>query len=161
MESRLRYRCFGPADILQGAGILPGQTVLEVGCGTGFFTVPAARLIGDQGRLVGVDLLPESARLVSRKVNAAPLKNVFLMTGDALALGLNAESFDTVLLFGLIPAPMLPLTRLLPEIRRVSKPGGSLAVWPPILGWLPQAILQSGLFAYAGYRNGVHNFRRC
>ncbi|MBN2098297.1 MAG: hypothetical protein JW753_01725 [Dehalococcoidia bacterium] len=49
MESRLRYRFFGPMRILQGAEIRPGQRVLEIGCGTGFFTIPAARLIGDQG----------------------------------------------------------------------------------------------------------------
>jgi demethylmenaquinone methyltransferase/2-methoxy-6-polyprenyl-1,4-benzoquinol methylase len=49
MESRLRYRFSGPMKILRGADIQPGQTVLEVGCGTGFHTVSAAQLIGDQG----------------------------------------------------------------------------------------------------------------
>jgi hypothetical protein len=43
MESRVRYRFFGPTPILRGADIHPGQAVLEVGCGTGFFTIPAAR----------------------------------------------------------------------------------------------------------------------
>ncbi len=46
MESRLRYRFSGPMKIMQGADIQPGQTVLEVGCGTGFHTLSAARLIG-------------------------------------------------------------------------------------------------------------------
>jgi ubiquinone/menaquinone biosynthesis C-methylase UbiE len=35
----------------------PGQTVLEVGCGTEFFTIPAAKLIGDEGCLVAMDAL--------------------------------------------------------------------------------------------------------
>lgn len=42
MEGRFRYKFFGPMQILQGADIRPGQTVLEVGCGTGCFTVIAA-----------------------------------------------------------------------------------------------------------------------
>jgi ubiquinone/menaquinone biosynthesis C-methylase UbiE len=160
MESKFRYRFFSPLPILNGADIQPGQTVLEVGCGTGYFTIPAARLIGEQGCLVALDLLSDSVELVSKKVQSSNLKNVRVVKGDALDTGLDAESFDTVLLFGVIPAPMLPLSRLLSEMGRVLKAGGSLAVWPPIPGWLPQAILQSGLFTLAGKRNGVHNFRR-
>ena len=45
MESRFRYHFFGPTRILQGAEIRPGQAILEVGCGTGFFTLPIARLL--------------------------------------------------------------------------------------------------------------------
>jgi ubiquinone/menaquinone biosynthesis C-methylase UbiE len=161
MESRFRYRFFGPVNILKGADIHPGQIVLEVGCGTGYFTLPAARLVGEQGCLVAMDVLPEAIELVSRKVQVTNLKNVRVIKGDALGTGLDAESFDTVLLFGVIPAPMLPLNRLLPEIHRVLKANGSLAVWPPIPGWLPKSILQSGLFTFTGKRNGVHNFRCC
>jgi ubiquinone/menaquinone biosynthesis C-methylase UbiE len=160
MESRFRYRFFAPMNILRGADIQPGQNVLEVGCGTGYFTVPAARLIGEEGLLVAMDILSESIELVSKKVHITNLKNVRVLKGDAMDTGLDAESFHTVLLFGVIPAPMLPLPRLLPEMHRVLKAEGSLAVWPPIPGWLPQSILQSGLFTHTSKRNGVHNFRR-
>jgi demethylmenaquinone methyltransferase/2-methoxy-6-polyprenyl-1,4-benzoquinol methylase len=161
MESRFRYRFFSPMHILSGADIQPGQVVLEVGCGTGYFTLPAARLIGDQGCLVAMDVLPESIEFVSKKAQAANLRNVRVVKGDARDTGLESGSFDTVLLFGVIPAPMLPLTRLLPEMHRVLKAEGILSVWPPIPGWLPKSILQTGLFAHTGKRNGVHNFRRC
>jgi ubiquinone/menaquinone biosynthesis C-methylase UbiE len=161
MESRFRYRFFGPVNILKGADMQPGQIVLEVGCGTGYFTLLAARLIGEQGCLVAMDVLSDSVELVSRKVQIAHLKNVRVIKGDALDAGLDGESFDTVLLFGVIPAPMLPLARLLPEMHRVLKAGGSLAIWPPIPGWLPKSIVQTGLFAFSNKRNGVHNFRRC
>ena len=161
MESRFRYRFFPPMKILSGTNITPGQTVLELGCGSGFFTIPAAKLIGDKGNLTAVDVLQESVDLVSTKVQEANLKNVRVVKGNAMGTRLNAESFDTVLLFGLIPAPMLPLNKLLPEIHRVLKAEGSLSVWPPVPGWLPQAILKSGLFRIIGKRNGVSNFRRC
>ena len=82
------------------------------------------------------------------------------MKADALGTGLDGESFDVVLLFGVIPAPMLPLSRLLPEMHRVLKPGGTLAVWPPVPGWLPKSILLSGLFKYSSRRNKVYSFTR-
>ena len=47
MESKLRNHLTDSERILRGAAIRPGQTVLEVGSGTGFFTIPAARLIGE------------------------------------------------------------------------------------------------------------------
>jgi ubiquinone/menaquinone biosynthesis C-methylase UbiE len=90
MESRLRYRLFGPMKIIQGAEIRSGQKVLEVGCGTGFFTIPAARLIGDQGCLVAMDMLPESVETVAKKVQTANLKNVRVVKGDALNTQLEA-----------------------------------------------------------------------
>jgi ubiquinone/menaquinone biosynthesis C-methylase UbiE len=158
MESRLRYRFFGPVKILRGTDIHAGQTVLELGCGTGFFTMTAAQLIGDRGCLVAMDVLKVSVEEVSRKVQAAGLKNVRVVKGDALNTKLDAESMDVVLLFGVLPAPMLPLDRLLPEMHRILKPGGIMAVWPT--SWVPSAIPRSGLFTFACKRNGVFNFRR-
>ncbi len=161
MESRFRYRFFGPTQILRGTDIQPGQIILEVGCGTGFFTLPAGQLIGERGCLVAMDILPACVELVSKKVQAANLKNVRVTQGDAMSTKLDAGNFDLVLLFGVIPAPMLPLNRLLPEMHRILKPEGTLAVWPPVPGWLPKSVLWSGLFTFAYKRNGVHNFRRC
>jgi ubiquinone/menaquinone biosynthesis C-methylase UbiE len=157
MESRVRYRFFGPKKILQSAGIHAGQTVLELGCGTGFFTLTAAQLIGDQGRLIAMDVFQASVDAVSRKVKNANLKNVQVVKGDALNTLLPASSLDAVFVFGVIPAPALPLNQLLPELQRILKPGGTLAVWPP--SWTHQGILGSGLFAYTNNKNGVYNYR--
>ena len=161
MDSRLRHWLFDPMKTLQGADIQPGQIVLEVGCGSGFFTIPAAQLIGNQGCLVAMDVLSAFIDRVTIKVQAADLKNVRVIKRDALDTGLDAESIDTILLFGVIPSPALPLNRLLPEMHRILKPEGTLAVWLfPIAGWVPRSILRSGLFTYAGKRNGVRNYRR-
>ncbi|MBN1849475.1 MAG: class I SAM-dependent methyltransferase [Deltaproteobacteria bacterium] len=158
MESRFRYRFFGPTRILQGADIEPGQTVLEVGCGTGFFTLPAARLLGEQGSLVAMDILPISVEAVTKRVQTANLKNVRVVQGDALNTQIAAESLDAVLIFGVIPAPMLPMEQLLTEMKRILKPGGTMAVWPP--SWVHQTIVQSGLFTFSSKRNSVSNYKR-
>jgi len=164
MGSRLRAWLMNPVKTLQGAGIEPGQTILEVGCGTGFFTIPAAKLIGDEGHLVAMDPSAGYIEQVSGKVHRADLKNVRVVRRDALDTRLDTASIDKVLLFGVIPFPLLPLNRLLPEMHRVLKPEGTLAVWlfpPRVHFWVPKVILQSGLFTYINKQNGVLNYRRC
>jgi ubiquinone/menaquinone biosynthesis C-methylase UbiE len=158
MESRFRYKFFGPVKILQGAGIHPGMRVLEVGCGTGFFTITAGRMLGDQGFLVAMDMLPISVETVAKKVQAANLHNVRMINGDALDTRLEKESLDEIIIFGVIPAPMLPMEKLMTEMHRILAPGGVMAVWPP--SWVHQSIIQSGLFTYSNKQNNVINYRR-
>ena len=161
MGSKARRWLMNPMKTLRGADIQPGQTVLEVGCGTGFFTIPAAKLIGDEGCLVAMDALSDFIKQVSKKVQSADLKNVRVVKRDALNTGLGVASIDTALLFGVLPWPALPLNRLLPEMHRVLKPEGRLAVWLfPASGWVPKSILRSGLFTYINKQNGVYNYRR-
>ena len=164
MGSKFRRWLFDPVKTLRGADIQSGQTILEVGCGTGFFTIPAAQLIGDQGRLVAMDVSSGFIEQVSKKVQNVDLKNVRIVKRDALNTGLDTASIDKVLLFGVIPFPLLPLNLLLPEMHRVLKPEGTLAVWlfPPLVHfWVPKSILKSGLFTYMNKRNGVYNYKRC
>ena len=164
MGSRARRWLMNPVKTLQAAGIQSGQTVLEAGCGTGFFTIPAAKLIGDQGCLVAMDLSSGFIEQVSKKVHNADLKNVRIVKRDALDTGLDTASIDKVLLFGVIPFPLLPLNRLLPEMHRVLKSEGTMAVWlfPPMVhSWVPKSILRSGLFTNFSKQYGVYNYRRC
>ncbi len=158
MESRLRYKFFGPAGILHAVE-LRGHDVLEIGCGTGFFSIPAASMVGEEGRLTAMDVRPEAVELVCRKAQAAGLRNLRAITGDARATKLDSASVDTVLLFGVIPAPMLPLAQLLPEMHRVLRPHGCLAVWPPF-PCLRRSIARTGLFEWRARRDRVYDFRR-
>lgn len=161
MESRLRRWLMPPEKTLHGAEIKPGQTVLEVGCGTGFFTLPAAEIIGESGHLIAMDPLSDFVDRVGRKVRDAGLKNVEVVRRDALNTGLEAVSIDMVLLFGVLPYPTLPLDRLLPEIHRILKKKGTMAVWMfPISFGVPSAILRSGLFTDLGKKNGVYRYTR-
>ena len=155
MESRLRYRFFGPTKTLRGAGPLGGRRVLEIGCGTGFFTLPAAELIGVEGELVAIDVLQESVDHVSQRAEDSRLENVRVLLASALDTGLEGGSFDTVLLFGVIPAPILPLEELLSEVHRVLREDGTLAVWPWVPLWLPDAVVRPG----AHSAEGEHLFR--
>ena len=114
-----------PYKILERAGLKPGQTVLEVGCGPGFFTIPAAKIVGKEGKVYAVDTHPLAIERVKNKINKAGINNVSLIHGNASATGLPDQSIDLAFMFGL-PYIQGGLDSLLTEMYRISKPGASL-----------------------------------
>lgn len=116
-------------------------------------------MLGDHGSLIAMDMLPISVETVANKVQAANLRHIVrVVKGDMLDTKLEKESIDEVIIFGVIPAPMLPMEKLMEEMHRILRPGGIMAVWPP--SWVHQAIVQSGCFRYINRRNGVSNYQR-
>jgi ubiquinone/menaquinone biosynthesis C-methylase UbiE len=112
--------------LVRAAGVQTGDKVLDVACGRGAVLVPAARVVGTTGRVLGVDLSPEMVRLAGRRVtDCGLLAETAVM--DAERLDLPDASFDVVLCaFGVffLPEPERAAT----EFRRVLAPGGTVAV---------------------------------
>lgn len=116
----------GPRRVLDAFGVGPGRTVLEIGPGTGYYSVGTAWRVGPAGRLICVDLQQEMLEHARKKVEAAGLR-AFFVRGDASALPLRPGAVDHVLLvtvLGEIP----DRTAALREIRRVLRMGGELSV---------------------------------
>ncbi len=123
--------------------------------------MPAAEMIGAKGRLIALEPLSDFVDRVREKVREAGLGNVEVVRRDALNTGLNDACVDVVLLFGVVPFPTLPLARLLPEMHRVLRADGTLAVWLfPTTFRVPTSIRQSGLFRDLGKKNGVYRYGR-
>lgn len=118
------------AGLLAMAAPAAGERVLDVACGTGLVAFEAARAVGPDGRVFGIDLsgqMVDAARLQSSK---KALSNVGFARMDAESLALPDASFDLALCaLGLMYLP--DPERALREMRRVLRPGGrmALAVW--------------------------------
>lgn len=105
---------------------LPGERVLEIGPGTGYYTFEIAGRL-DGGQLDVFDIQQEMIDHVMRTANERGVTNVHPALGDAQALPYGDQSFDAVVLvtvLGEIPDQ----DRALGEIARVLKPGGRLIV---------------------------------
>ena len=115
-----------PYKLLKAAGLEDGYKVLEVGCGPGFFTVPAARIVGDGGHVYAVDIHPRAVERVKKKIEKEALSNITASCVNASDTGLPGESVDLAFLFGLRYIAG-GLENVISELHRVLKPGGILS----------------------------------
>ena len=151
-DNQLRRALDDPFQQLRAAGIKKGQNVLEVGCGPGFFTVPAAELVGPDGCVFAIDIHPMAIKAVERKLSRTSLNNVKLTLVSAADTGLSTESIDLAFLFGVAHA--LPMDKVIPEMHRVLKSGGILAVETfSNRAW--QKMKSDGFFRFAGKEGRV------
>jgi SAM-dependent methyltransferase len=124
---------FGQRTI-ERLGLRPGETVLDVCCGSGGSALPAAEAVGAGGKVVAVDLAERLVALGEAKAREKGLVNIEFRTGDMLALGYPDASFDVVVcVFGIFFVPdMVAATK---ELWRMVRPGGRLAIttWGPDL----------------------------
>ena len=110
----------------------PGSRVLDVCCGSGASSLPAAERVGPEGSVLGIDLASRLLELARRKAAARGLRNVDFRVGDMLDLRLPESHFDAALcVFGIFFVPDMPAA--VRALWRVVCPGGQLAIttWGP------------------------------
>jgi len=116
-----------PYKALRQAGLETGQTVLEIGCGPGFFTVPAAKIVGDGGTVVALDINPVAVEHVQRKIHQAGVTNAKVIASNAAQTALPDESFDLIFVFRFTRA-VGGMAAIWPELHRLLKASGTLSV---------------------------------
>jgi ubiquinone/menaquinone biosynthesis C-methylase UbiE len=123
----------GHAGILRSltvdkAELKSGESVLDVGCGTGGVTIPAKLRVGEKGSAAGIDPAPEMIAVARRKANRAGLEIDFRV-GVIESLPFPDGTFDAVtssLMMHHLPHELQ--VKGLAEIRRVLKPGGRILI---------------------------------
>jgi len=116
---------FKPEEEVRKLSLKEGQKVLDYGCGIGSYTFPAARLVGERGRVYALDKEPLAIRKIEKKAREEGFHNIDTILSD-LDTGLPDESVDVILLYGVLPE-VKHKEPLLRELYRVLKPGGYLS----------------------------------
>jgi len=113
----------GVSNVALFADLLPGATVLDLGCGAGLDSLIAAKRIGPGGTVLGLDFSESMLFRARRAGSQLGRENVLFCRGDAENLPLEDKTIDTVLvngIFNLNPAR----AAIFCELARVVKPGG-------------------------------------
>jgi ubiquinone/menaquinone biosynthesis C-methylase UbiE len=123
-----RLNAQGAEDFVARLNLKPGMKVLDIACGTGNQSIPAARA---GAQVIGLDIAPNLLEQARERAQSANLKIEFV-EGDAEKLPYPAGQFDVVMsMFGAMFAPRPDVVAS--ELKRVCRPGGLIAMgnWTP------------------------------
>jgi protein-L-isoaspartate O-methyltransferase len=148
-----------PERTLREMGIQKGQIVLDYGCGIGCFSIPAAKMVGDDGVVYALDIHPLAIRAVEKEIKKKGVSNIKTILSSR-ETGLPDESVDIVLLYDVFQM-ISEKEKLLEELHWVLKPGGILFATAEHLD--PNEfmdIFAKDLFTLIEQRGEVYRFKR-
>ncbi|HEX3045654.1 MAG TPA: methyltransferase domain-containing protein [Bacillota bacterium] len=108
-------------------GIREGMTVVDYGCGPGRYTIPMAQIVGEQGRIIAVDLVKIAGEEIQRKAQKYGLCNIQFILAQGYDSKVDLGVADMVValdMFFMVESP----TEFLRELSRVSKKDGILVI---------------------------------
>lgn len=116
-------------------GIRKGQRALDFGCGSGNYTIPVARIVGEEGLVYALDKDKKALDELMQRAELIDLRNIQRIdTSGELEIGLDNESVDVVLLYDVLHYYYFPQAedrrRLLCEVYWVLKPNALLSLYP-------------------------------
>ena len=136
---------FGCGNPLAFSGVQEGDVVLDLGSGGGMDLLIAAKKVGPQGRVIGIDMTDEMIAKARENIAAAGLKNAEVRKGIIEDLLVESSSVDWVIsncVINLSPEKH----RVFAEIARVLKPGGQMRVSDIVAERLPAWVRESEAF---------------
>lgn len=147
-------------NILAEVGIKSGFSILDYGCGSGSYTIPAAQLVGESGKVYSLDIHPLAVQQVQKVVAKKRLTNIETILSDC-ATALSDESIDIVLLYDTLHGLSEP-DKVLAELHRVLKPNGFLSVNDHHLEEqeIITKITDKGLFKLSSKGKRVYSFSK-
>jgi len=117
---------------LRKIGVKESYVLVDFGCNVGHYAIPAAKVIGDKGKVYAVDKDGEVLRKLIQTTDAEKLKNIVpIKTTGELKIDLENESVDIVLLYDILHYfTIQERTTLYKEVYRILKVNGLLSVYP-------------------------------
>ena len=125
IDNPLRRKIQPPSEMPIRHEIEPGMTVLEVGPGNGTYTVATARRVGNNGKVITVDIEPKMIERVTRRTQVEGISNIEARVANVYALPFEDSTFDVVYMIAVISEIPEP-ARAMKEFYRVLTPTGRL-----------------------------------
>jgi precorrin-6B methylase 2 len=116
-----------PDDVIAALAPRPGERIVDLGAGSGYFALRLAPRVGPEGRVLAVDVSADMLRLVRRRAEQAGLKNVELVLATEQDPGLAPASVDAVLMVDVYHELYWPY-EVMTRVREALKPGGRLVL---------------------------------
>lgn len=116
-------------EFLEGVGAKSGQTVLDFGCGSGTYTIPTAKIVGESGLVYALDVSGTALDKMEKRADREGLKNIARIDASEFDVRLEDASIDHVLLIDVLQE-IGDREALFDRFYRILKLGGALIVYP-------------------------------
>ncbi len=127
------------AEVVRALDIRIGDTVADIGAGTGYFSVPLAMAVGERGKVYAIDVQAEMLALLQQKLRNRATLNIDLIQAEADATNLPGVCCTLAFLAN-VWHEFDDRRAVLDEVRRILSPGGRIAV----LDWRPDVERDAG-----------------
>ena len=125
LKGEERRQWLPPEPLLESAHIQLGETVVDIGAGTGFWTAPLSQLVGPDGKVIAVDVEPIMLEELRTLVSTQQLRNVEIVQSEEVRIPLATRVADAAILGFVLHEPS-DQAAFLREVTRLLKPGGRL-----------------------------------
>lgn len=116
-----------PQLLIDALEIKRGQTIADLGAGSGYYSFRIAPLVGEDGKVLAIDVEPRMLRIVSERAKRDRVANVFTVLSTASDPNLPANSVDLLFMVDVYHELEFPLEMML-KVREALKPGGRVAL---------------------------------
>lgn len=127
LDNPQRREMLPPGKTLQTLGLKEGNLVADIGCGIGYFSIPAAEIIGETGLVFGLDLSVEMIEDLDHKIETNNLQNIRTVITSENDLKLGDESIDFAFLANVLHE-LDEIPPMLREVKRILKDEGKIVV---------------------------------
>lgn len=125
MPDKLRYESQNPEVILHEIGLKPGDNFMDIGCGDGYFAITAAKIIGESGKVYGVDINTNAIEELKRKAIGEGLSNLEMVVGMAETT-IFCDACADIVFFGINLHDFQDPLAVLKNAHQMLKPTGKL-----------------------------------
>jgi len=130
-DNPLRRFLHTPEEIFREY-LTPGMTALDIGCGMGYFSIAMAKMVGEGGRVIAVDIQDKMLDVVDKRAKKAGVAHrIQLHKSQEDSLGLTAQA-DFVLTFWMMHE-VPDITRFMEQIHTLIKPTGKYLLTEPVM----------------------------
>jgi len=127
LDSEERRRSLPPLETLRRLGLREGEVAADVGCGVGYFTIPAAQIVGDKGWVYALDTSEEMLEELRGRLRQLGVRNVEPRRSEETNLGLPAGQVGFAFVSNVLHE-VEGLPAFLAEVFQALGPGGRIAV---------------------------------
>lgn len=127
LNSKERRENLPPEIILRKAGLKSDHHLIDIGCGVGYFSIPAAKIVKSNGKVYALDTSEEMTEFLTAELRTLGIENVEVLNSREYGFPLEEDTGD-MLLMSMVLHEVEDKKRFLQEARRTLKPSGRILI---------------------------------